>query len=413
MAQSRYLRRVDIRRPAGVSDVQAGLAAGQEVGKLIGGLAGAIQAQQKNALANKLMTDQSISEQPGAGQTIDLGTLPSDGSSDGRSDGSSNVASDDSLRQAMVASQLSSSSGQPQDLGQLPSSDPMTPGPSGAQQPMPDPGGSDDQLRQAMAASRLSGGSPTVASVAGGPQSNAKAPIAGSSDSMFNPSDYSGGSGKGTVGGLIHTGGTAELDLQKEMLAQQIQKAQLQKALAPEKQPDPLDTALKRAELAKRQYELANPKTEKPDKNPPAVDIANEPVTGQDQLNKHIDGIYGNGAASTLASSINEPATLPDGTPNPNAPVVTADSVTVPTGPNKKITMPIGEAQVYVKQANAIRLKQGLPAYRVPGEDQSVGATAANPYPAKTNLDVYSRAPGTWVRLPNGKVAQVPERKQQ
>jgi hypothetical protein len=70
----------------------------------------------------------------------------------------------------------------------------------------------------------------------------------------------------------------------------------------------------------------------------------------------------------------------------------------------------MADAQIYTRQMNALRLKQGLPAFRVPGEDQSVGAAADNPFIAKSNLDVYSRAPGTWIKLPNGKIAQVPGR---
>ncbi len=48
--------------------------------------------------ANALMTQQNISNQPGAGQTQDLGTLPGDsGDSGDGSDGSGGVASDDQL----------------------------------------------------------------------------------------------------------------------------------------------------------------------------------------------------------------------------------------------------------------------------------------------------------------------------
>ena len=85
--------------------------------------------------------------------------------------------------------------------------------------------------------------------------------------------------------------------------------------------------------------------------------------------------------------------------------------------PDKPVAkIPIGDAQTFVKQQNALRIKQGLSPFRVPGEESDyqgnmVGATAANPYPAQNNLDVYSRAPGTWVRLPNGKIAQVPQRR--
>jgi hypothetical protein len=73
----------------------------------------------------------------------------------------------------------------------------------------------------------------------------------------------------------------------------------------------------------------------------------------------------------------------------------------------------LAQAQVYTRQANVLRLRQGLPALRVPGEDQTVGATPDNPFIAHNNLEVYSRAPGTWIRLPNGQVAQVPARKPQ
>jgi hypothetical protein len=394
MPQSRYLQRVNIRRQD-PDAVNRGLQAGEAIGKLLGNLGTAIQGAQKNALANKLMNTEDA---PRA-------ALVSPGVQPGGPQPAATDPSDDDLRKAMAESSLSGGGGTSQDLGALPDPQPslginpdISPTSTGTSD-----AASDAALANAFAAARLGGG-PTVGSTI--PATSA-APA--SIPNKIAP-------GVSTAGTAPHTGGTAEMELQDKMLEQQYKRAQLAKATAPVAPPDPLEIAQKRANLAKTQMEIAAkgaPKATAADKNPPAVNISSEPVTDQNQLNKHIDGIYGNGAASTLASSINEPATLPDGTPNPNAPVVTADSVTVPTGPNKKITMPIGEAQVYVKQANAIRLKQGLPAYRVPGEDQSVGATAANPYIAKTNLDVYSRAPGTWVQLPNGKVAQVPERKQQ
>ena len=59
MAQSQYLRRVQaINRNQGPSDVDRGIAVGQQVGKLLGGLSEAIKGAQKDALANKLMNTQ-------------------------------------------------------------------------------------------------------------------------------------------------------------------------------------------------------------------------------------------------------------------------------------------------------------------------------------------------------------------
>lgn len=380
MAQSRYFQINPIRREDPNAG-QRGAAAGEQIGKLLGGLAGAIKGAQKDALANKLMTDESIGEQPGAGVTQDLGKLPADGSDASGGDTTT------------------------QDLGTAPVDPTFTNPATGNVEPVQQSQGGDDELRRAIVASQLSS-SPSAATVGssptGGPQ-----PAAGSTtaDSGFSlrPEDLtaSGPANTATVGSLIHTGGTQELDLQKEMLAQRLQKAQLTKKEAP---PDPLDTAIKQAKLAKLQQETTEagkPKVIKPEKNPPAANIGSEPVIDQNQLVNHVDDQYGNGTFSKILAGVNDPNT---------APVVTGNSVTFTAG-DKTITVPLDEAQTLVKQQNALRLKQGLSAYRVPGEDQSVGATAGNPYIAKNNLDVYSRAPGTWVRLPNGKVAQVPERK--
>ena len=406
-----YYPRVQNRPQTSESDdVQRGMAIGSAFGKDIQGLGTAlakgIQEERKNALANQLMDEQSISDQPGAGQTFSLGKLGDDGSGG------------------------SSGAGTAQDLGTLPADQTFTNPATGNVEPLISQGSGDD-LSQAIAAARLQGSSsaPTIGSAdlnqAIG-ASRAASSLSGS-DFTLNPSDYTGGTafgdkggGPGTVGGLVHTGGIAEMDLRKEMLAQQLQQAAA-RAKAADAQAEAsgtgkyaLEAAQKRANLEKTQMEIAAGKN-KPAKEAAAVNIGSEPVTDQNQLNNHIDSIYGKGSANDIAATLNEEPTIVDPTdpnkqiPNPNAPVVTGNSVTV--GPAKnRITLPLEEAQIYTKQANALRLKQGLPAYRVPGEDQSVGATAANPYPAKTNLDVYSRAPGTWVRLPNGKIAQVPNR---
>jgi hypothetical protein len=128
------------------------------------------------------------------------------------------------------------------------------------------------------------------------------------------------------------------------------------------------------------------------------VQIGSEPVTDQSQLVKHFDGTYGNGSFGKVISNLDQV----DTTSNPGF---------VSFGPSgKQIKVPTSDAQVYVKQQNALRIKQGLNPFPVPGEDASLGSSVTNPYPTKNNLDVYSRPPGSWVTLPNGKVAQVPNR---
>ena len=391
-----YLRRVQARyQGQGQSDVERGIQAGQTIGKLLGGLGTAIQGAQKNALANKLMTDQAIASQPGAGQTQDLGTLPGGPQPGGP---------------------------QPSSSGPDPDPDPMAnPVPSSVNpdyQPysftdMPDTSVSDAVAQQKTAAALPSA-----------------QPAPAPSDFSLNPSDYSGG-GK-TVGGLIHTGGTQELDLQKEMLAMQgtrqaqalaAQKGQMdladQQAEASGTGRYAVDAALKRAQLLAAQTKALNPKTAvvKPE-DIPITNLDSEPVNNQGQLNKYIDTAYGKGASGALASTVMNPETIPnpkagqpnepDTIPNPNGPQVSADGQTVTVGPkNRRITMPIGTAQILVKQQNSLNYKQKQPLLRVPGEDQTQGSKE-NPYPIKSKVDMVSRASGTWVRLPSGQIAQVP-----
>ena len=73
-----YYPRVN-RQPQSQGDAERGLAVGASIGKLLGGLGTAIKDARQDAVANQLMTDQSIGDQPGAGVTQDLGTLPADG----------------------------------------------------------------------------------------------------------------------------------------------------------------------------------------------------------------------------------------------------------------------------------------------------------------------------------------------
>ena len=396
-----YYPRVQNRpQTAETDDVQRGMLIGSAFGKDIQGLGTAlakgIQEQKQNQIANQLMTEQAISDQPGAGVTQDLGKLPADGSN-----------------------------GTTQDLGTVAPDATFTNPATGNVEPLQqDQGVSDDDFSRAIAAARLQS-SPSAATVGNAPATSASGQPGG--DFTLNPSDYSAGrtafgdtgSSAGTVGGLIHTGGVQEWDLRKAMLEQRLKAADAQ-AKASGTGQYALEAAQKRATLEKTQMEIAAGKNKpaKEEKNPPAVNIGSEPVTDQNQLNNHIDSIYGKGSANDIAATLNEEPTIVDPTdptkqiPNPNAPVVTGNSVTV--GPAKnRITLPLEEAQIYTKQANALRLKQGLPAYRVPGEDQTLGATPSNPFIARTNLDVYSRAPadssgnGGWVRLPNGKITHL------
>jgi len=391
MAGSQYLKRVNaINRNSQVNDVQRGMEVGQEVGKMLGGLSAAIKSSQKDALANKMMTDADIASQPGAGQTQDLGTLPG-GPQPNAADGSAPIAPD-------------------------PDPDPIQTNQPGASvnpdfqpeytfQDMPDLSGA---VAQQKAATSL------------------QTQPAGGGDFTLNPSDYS-GPGK-TVGGVTHTGGVQEMELQKEMLSLQGTRASQQAAqtAAALKIADAqakasgtgqyaLNAALQRAKLAQAQKTLQpKPAVVKPE-DMPVANLDSEPVDNQGQLNKHVDSLYGKGAASGIASTIMEDPMIDDpknpGTqiPNPNAPVISSDGKSITVGPkNKRITMPLPLAQTLVKQQNSLNLKQNSPLLRVPGEDQSVGATADNPYPAKNKLDALSRAHGTWVKLPTGQVAQVP-----
>jgi hypothetical protein len=173
---------------------------GEQIGKLLGGLATAIKGAQKDAIANKLMTDQAISEQPGAGQTQDLGTLPGGPQSNaGTSDSGPDPDPD--------PTSITYPSGGGINPGGLDSPG-LNTQPDVTYQDIP-------ALNQAV-----------------GAQKAASALSSSPSDFTLNASDYTGGGGKGTVGGLVHTGGVQEMELQKEMMAQQIQKASMADKLA-------------------------------------------------------------------------------------------------------------------------------------------------------------------------------------
>lgn len=400
----RYLQRVAARRYNDTgADVQRGLQAGEQIGKLIGGLAGAIKSAQMDSAANKLMNTQNA---PRA-------ALVSPGFQRG---GPQPAGGDEE-----------SGPGATQNLGTLPDTTFTNPS-TGNAEPLQ---GQDDQMTLP---DTSGGGGPTAGSLA---DKIAAAKIAAALPGARVPNVIP--EGVSTAGTAPFSGGVEGMKLQEafrksktedQLSALKIAAAQRQATLEQEEESGTgrfaLEAATKRAQLAKSQAELAE--YGKPKKDAPAENIGSEPVTDQGQLNRHIDGIYGTGTANDIAATLNAPETITDTTdpnnpvdkPNPNRPVVRGSSVEV--GPEKhRITLSISEAQTYAKQANALRIKQGLPAYVVPGEDQTVGATPGNPYIARNNLDVYSRAPGVlmpdgtikggWVRLPNGKIAQVPPRR--
>lgn len=411
---SKYFQISPGRRRDTGNDVSRGLEVGQTIGKLLGGLGGAIQTAQKNALANRLMDEASIGDQPGAGVTQSLGKLESD-------------------------------SGDATQLGTAPPQTFTNPS-SGNVEPLQGPDTSNTDLAQAVAAARL-GGSANAPTVGSEPQA-----ASGGTDFNLNPSDYSAGgtafgdkgTAAGSVGGLIHTGGTQELDLQKEMLAQRIQKASLAKSAAEtaDAQAEAAGTgkyalqAIKeRLGIAKTEAEIRNlNKPEKEDKNAPAVNIDSEPVRDQNQLVRHVDEQYGKGTYDKLIAAVsdgsidpseveveekNPDGTLrknPDGTviitrkPGKSVPLVISKDA---NGIAKEIkNIPIDEVKTYIRQTNLQRLQNGLPAFRVPGENQEVGKTKDNPFIAHNKMEILSRVPGTYVQLPNGRIviAEGPKR---
>ena len=392
---SSYFHFVDPKRQnANVNDVTRGLQAGEGIGKALSGLADAIKSSQANAAANKLMNTENAPRaalvNPGGTYVPDPGG-PQPASGDGGDPDPDPYAID-----TPPSTFVNPATGNVEPVQ----------GTGGQQIVFPDP-----------TVATNAGAAKTAASLT----NNAPYSVTPQPGTHFVPNAPV-SPNVSTAGTKPFTGGVEGMKVQQEF-----QKSQLEQQAAQAKAADELakrsgtgqyatEAALQRVKLQQAQSDLLQSQTPKPaapkvEKNPPAVNIGSEPVVDQNQLNNHIDGIYGKGTANSMASSINEPQTLADGSKNPAAPVYNADgSVTILTGPNKKVTIPLAEAQTYIKQANALRLKQGLPAYKVPGEDPTVGSSAANPYPAKNNLDVYSRPPGTWVRLPNNKVAQVPNR---
>ena len=368
-----YLRRVQARyQGQGQSDVERGMAAGEAMGKLLGGLGTAIQGAQKNALANKLMTDQAIASQPGAGRTQDLGTLPG-GPQPGFSGDQNTVDPNADLSTDLpedVSNQISTSN-QPSTF-----TNPST----GNIEPL-----------QGQAPPQIYSGTNTDPLVASNVASaKAASALSPPGDFTLNPSDYSGGGQ--TVGGLIHTGGVQELDLQKEMLAMQgtrqaqalaAQKGQMDLA---DRQAEAsgtgryaMDAAIKRANLLAAQTKAtAQPKTAV-DKTSLANNMDTEPVEDQAQLVRTYESTHGKGSFDDAVSALNAPGTVSDPNDPPektldNTPKVVGNSVTLnPNSEKNSVTLQLSEAQTLAKQLNTRRITQGLPPIPVPGIDPTLG----------------------------------------
>ena len=359
-----YLRRVQARyQGQGQSDVQRGIASGEAIGKLLGNLGTAIQGAQKNALANKLMNTQdapraALVNAPGSGGD-------SGGPQPGPPDQGNTVDPGADLSTDLpedVSSQLSTSS--PPATFSNPATGNIEPL-QGQAPPTTYSGTNTDPLVASnVAAARLSTPSSTAA-----PNQ-----ISATDWSKQNPN-------VSIFGTQQHTGGVQELELRKEMLAQQLQQAQIAKANAPEKAPDPLDVAYKQVRLAQARKDLIEPdavtKTAV-DKTSLASNMDTEPVEDQAQLIRTYESTHGKGSFDDTVSAFNAPDTVPDpnnpGKTIPNGPKIVGNTVTLnPNSEKNSVTLQLSEAQTLVKQLNARRITQGLPPIPVPGTDTSLG----------------------------------------
>ena len=436
-----YLRRVQaLRQNQGQSDVSRGIAAGEAVGKLLGGLGTAIQGAQKDAVANRLMNTMDAPRaalvstpggpQPGGpqpSQGVDSGDPDADLSTDLPENVSQSIGGNAPiLNQAIAAQQLSGSPGTVDPNADLSTDLPDIVSPT---QSVQVPG--DAAMPSGTGAGAPQGGSPTTTYSGTGIDPTLASNVAAARlSSVPAPAQPALAPGVSTAGTSPHTGGVAEMDLMQKMQQMQAakasagsaqQEAALRLADAQAKASGTgqysLNAAIQRANLAAAQAKVLQPKTAKtstkPDPNAPDVDLTQSPVANQAQLVKAYESIHGTGSFAKAMSAFNEPAQIPNPNipgqmmDNPNAPVTTANTVSF--GPAAKRTnLPISEAQTFTKQANALRLKQGLSLLPVPGEnDQSLGSKT-NPYPVKTKLDALSRPHGSWVRTSTGQIALVP-----
>ena len=435
-----YLRRVQARyQGQGQSDVSRGIAAGEAVGKLLGGLGTAIKGAQQDALANQLMNTQNAPRaalvnsggpQPSQQGGTDSGDPDADLSTDLPENVSQAAGGSAPVLNQAVAAQRLSSPGTVDPNADLSTDLPDIVSPTQSVQVPASPSLGINTNAPASTTYSGTGTDPTIASNVAAAQLSSPQPSAQPTQPTVAP-------GVSTAGTKPYSGGVAGLSVLEKVQQMQAAKASAgsaqqeaalrladMKAKATGTGPYALDAATKRAQLLAAQIKATQtPKTAvvKPE-DIPINNINGEPVDNQGQLNKYIDKTWGTGSSGNIARTIMEPAMIPDPkgapdpdhpgqvlqVPNPNGPQLSADGQTVTVGPkNKRITMPIGTAQTLVKQQNSLNYKQKQPLLRVPGEDQTQGSQA-NPYPINSKLDMVSRASGTWVRLPSGQIAQVP-----
>jgi hypothetical protein len=350
----------------GGGDFERGWQIGGQIGKGLSGLASAIKTAREQAaqdvVANQLMDEQAASQLPpaqslgrldggGGEQTQALGTLDQSGG-------------------APPGSYLNPATGSVEPLQGTDANAPLTLPPV------------------------VGGSGATVGSIGNAPAQGGDLTLP----------DTSGAGPK--VGGLVHTGGLAEMRLRQEFQKNQLNyeagKTRLANLLNPPAKPGRIGVQPQPGQAGAwtgYQPPKAGASTTRVTKGQPEepIQIGSEPVTDQTQLVQFFDGIYGKGAFGKVMANITN-ATVSD------------DGKSVAVGPpGKPINVSLSDAQVYTKQLNVLRHRQGLAPLPVLGEDPNLGADQTNPYPATNNLDVYSRAPGTWVRLPNGNIAQVPK----
>ena len=440
-----YLRRVQARyQGQGQSDVSRGIAAGEAVGKLLGGLGDAIKGAQKDALANKLMNTEDAPRaalvstggpQPGGPQPagVDSGDPNADLSTDLPENVSQSVGgSAPILNQAIAAQQLSGSPGTVDPNADLSTDLPDIVSPTQSVQVPASPSLGINTDAPASTAYSGTGTDPALASnVAAAQLSNAQPSAQSATRPAMAP-------GVSTAGTAPHTGGVAEMELMQKMQQMQAAKAsagsaQQEAALRLQDLKDKAagtgnystEGALKRAQLLKAQADAiaaGKPDTVKVDKNAPPANFNGEPVTDDNQLNNFVDKQYGAGTSTAITNLISDGSGADaaavkgaDGKPviDPltGQPKI-ASNLSVPLSKNqsgavtKSANVSLPDLQTIVRQKNALRKKQGLSLYRVPGEDQSLG-TITNPYPITSKLDMASRASGTYARL-NGQTYRVP-----
>ncbi len=337
-----YLRRVQARyQGQGQSDVSRGIAAGEAVGKLLGGLGTAIQGAQKDAVANRLMNTMDAPRaalvstpggpQPGGpqpSQGVDSGDPNADLSTDLPEDVSQTIGGNAPILNQAIAAQQLSNPGTVDPNADLSTDLPDIVSPTQSVQVPPDtftnPATGDIQPVSGTGGTYSGTGiDPTLASnVAAARLSSVPAPA----QPGLAP-------GVSTAGTAPHTGGVAEMDLMQKMQQMQAAKASAgtaqqeaalrladMKAKAAGTGQYSMTAAIQRANLAAAQAKVLQPKTAKtstkPDPNAPDVDLTQSPVANQAQLVKAYESIHGTGSFAQAMNAFNEPAQVP----NPNNP---------------------------------------------------------------------------------------------